>query len=142
MSQTAKALRATSDALLHDLERLFEIENEKRALSPDDPRLVPMSEEVAELAARLLDKSEMQKALSLRTEELVQRDHPDAPTDPIEATPREIHVILAEWRDAERAAARLAPDSPEAHEAAARIERLRGEYRDAHRRALEGEGRD
>ncbi|HET7726631.1 MAG TPA: hypothetical protein VFK54_04825 [Candidatus Limnocylindrales bacterium] len=141
MSQTAKALRATSDALLQDLERLFEIENEKRALAPDDPRLVPMSEEVAELAARLLDKSEMQRALSMRTEELVQRGDPDAPTDPIEATPREIPVILAEWREAERVAAGLDPDSPEAHEVAARIERLRGEYREAHRRATEREGR-
>jgi len=135
MSRTAKALRATSDALLQDLERLAAMETEKRALAPDDPRLVPMSEEVAQLAARLLDRSNAQQALSRRTEELVRRGDPDAPTDPIEATPREIPVILAEWREAERAAAGLDGDSPEAHEVAARIERLRAEYREAHRRA-------
>lgn len=141
MSQTAKALRATSDALLRDLERLLEVETEKRALAPEDPRLVPMSAEVTELAARLLDRSQAQKALSVRTEQLVRRGDPDAPTVPIEATPREIPVILAEWREAEREAARVEPDSPEAHEIAARIERLRGEYREAHRRVSEGEGR-
>lgn len=138
MSKTARALRATSDALLRDLERLAAIEHEKRTLPPDDPRLVQMAAEVTEIAARVLDTSNTQHELTLRAEELVQRRDRDAPTAPIAATPREMSAILSDWREAEREAAAVDADSPEAREIEGRIERLRAEYRDAHRR-LNGE---
>jgi len=134
MSRTAKALRTTSDALLRDLERLQALELEKRQLEPEDGRLVALSEEVAELAARVLASSRVQERLSKRVEELIRVADPDAPQDPIEATPRDMATILSEWRDAERRAAAAEEGSAEAHAAEAQIDMLREEYREAHRR--------
>src|SRR4029079_19164150 len=47
---TGQALRATSDALLRDLEVLATIEEEKRSLEPGDPRLVQLAARIEEIA--------------------------------------------------------------------------------------------
>ena len=57
---------------------------------------------------------------------------PDTTIDEMAAPPRELHVVLGEWRDAERRLGELASDSPEALRLRADIELLRDEYRRSH----------
>ncbi len=132
MSETASALRATSDALIHDLERLALLERAKREMSPEDARLVNIAAEVEQLALRVLGQSVRQRELTEDARELVEVDAPDAPTRPIAETPREIHAILAEWREAERKAVEAGPGSAAEKVAKLDIDRLRAEYRQAH----------
>ena len=132
MSETASALRATSDALIHDLERLALLERAKREMSPEDTRLVDIAAEVEQLALRVLGQSVRQRELTEDARELVEADAPEAPTRPIAETPREIHMILAEWREAERKAVEADPGSSAAKGAQQDIDRLRAEYRLAH----------
>ena len=136
--ETSQALRQTSDALLRDLEVLTTIEEEKRTLTPGDPRLVELAGRIQEIAERVLSGTVRQHQLSQVVNVQVERNSPDAPTAPIEATPRALTAILAEWRDAERRLASADPDSADAAEARALTEALRDEYRrayDAARRA-------
>jgi hypothetical protein len=60
----------------------------------------------------------------------------------IEETPREIHLILADWRDAERVLNEQAPGTASWESARADVERLREEYARAyqHRRASDRAG--
>jgi hypothetical protein len=132
MTDMAGALRATSDSLMHDLERLADLEAQKRLLEPGDPRLVELAEQVEAIAVRLTAASSRQRLLTRQAEALVAEDDPEAPAASIEGTPREIHVILAEWRDVERRAQEAEPGSAEAEEAARRSDELRTEYRRAH----------
>ena len=132
MSETASALRATSDALIHDLERLALLERAKREMSPEDARLVDIAAEVEQLALRVLGQSVRQRELTEDARELVEAQAPDAPSRPIADTPREIHTILAEWREAERKAMDASAGSAAARDAKADIDRLRAEYRQAH----------
>jgi hypothetical protein len=132
MDETAGALRATSDTLLRDLEVLASIEEEKRTIEPGDPRLVELAERVEEVARRVLVGSRRQRVLTETVNSQVEAGLPDAPTRSIEATPRAIAAILAEWRDAERRLAAAEPDSGAATEAEAIVERCRAEYRRAH----------
>ena len=132
MSETASALRATSDALINDLERLAALEHEKRQMSPEDSRLVGIAAEVEQLALRVLGQSVRQRELTEDARDLVEADAPDAPSRPIADTPREIHMILAEWREAERKALEAGPGSAAAQAAKVEIDRLRAEYRVAH----------
>jgi len=131
MSDTGGALRATSDALVGNLDRLVELEDLKRALAPGDPRLVALAQEIEALAERVMAGTTRQLALAEKADELGAIGAPHAPNRSIEATPREIHVILAEWRDAERRADEAAPGSQETTSAAADAARLRDEYRQA-----------
>jgi hypothetical protein len=135
VSETGSALRATSDALMADLQALEELERRKRELAPDDPRLVDTARRVETIARRLLGQSVRQRELTSVISDLVTTGDPTAPDRPIEDTPREIHLILADWRDAERRARDAQPDSTEASAAAADVERLRDEYRVAHETA-------
>jgi hypothetical protein len=132
MTDIGNTLRSTSDALMRDLERLNELETKKRSIEPGDPELVELATHIEQIARRLLSSTVTQRELTERIEDLVAEGHPAAPEVPIEETPREIHVILAEWRDLERSAADLASGTPEAIAAAARSNRLRDEYRRAH----------
>lgn len=137
MTDTAEDLRATSDAVLRDLEVLGAIETQKRALEPGDPQLVELSERVEALAARLLTASTRQRRLSEVGNAKVQAGVPTAPEASIDDTPRPIPDILSEWRAAERRLAAAEPGSSEALEADALTEHLRQEYRrayEAHRR--------
>ena len=132
MSETASALRATSDALIRDLERLAALERAKREMQPEDTRLVEIAAEVESLALRVLGESVRQRELTEDVRELLEADPPGTPNRAIAATPREIHTILAEWREAERKAAEAKPGSSGERVARATIDRLRAEYRDAH----------
>lgn len=136
--ETSQALRQTSDALLRDLEVLTTIEEEKRTLTPGDPRLVELAGRIQEIAERVLSGTVRQHQLTQVANVQVERNLPEAPAAPIEATPRALTAILAEWRDAERRLASAEPDSADAAEARALTEALRDEYRrayDAARRA-------
>jgi hypothetical protein len=132
LSETGSALRATSDALIQDLEHLASLERQKRQLMPDDPRLVALASEVEVIALRVLGRSVRQRELTEDARDEVKAGEPDAPQRSIATTPREIHTILAEWRDAERRASEASPGSAEAKAAEAEIDRLRNEYRQAH----------
>lgn len=135
MGDTGQALRATSDALLRDLEVLSTIEEEKRLLEPGDPRLVQLAARIEEIAQRVLVGSVRQRQLTEVVITQVETGSPDAPDAPIEATPRPMQAILSDWRDAERRAAAAAAGSAEAAEAEALVSRLRDEYRRAHEAA-------
>ena len=132
MSETGSALRATSDALLADLEALEELERMKRGLEPDDPQLVDTARKVETLARRLLGQSVRQRELTTVINDMAQSGHPATPQQTIDATPREIHQILADWRNAERRGRDAAPGSPEAEAVNAEIDGYREEYRAAH----------
>ena len=135
MSETGSALRATSDALLVDLETLEALEREKRGLEPGDPRITELAAQVEEIARRLLGGSIRQRELTTVARQLVERGSSNAPDRPIEATRREIHAILSDWRAAERRARDAEPGSLEAEDAERDIDRFRDEYRAAHQAA-------
>lgn len=138
MGETANALRAASDALLRDLAELHELEQEKRRTDPDSPRLVRLAEEIEALAVRVMGTSMRQRE---RAQAISSPGGTDAPDQSIAETPREIHVILAEWRDTERQLAEAAPGSPDAGIAERRIDGLRQEYRRAHDAAQQRAGK-
>jgi hypothetical protein len=135
VSDTGSALRATSDALMADLQALEELERQKRDLDPDDPQLVETAKRVETIARRLLGQSVKQRELTSVIRELTDSGDPRAPERSIEQTPREIHLILADWRAAERRARDAEPGSPAAEAAAADLDRFREEYRSAHENA-------
>jgi len=128
--ETAEALRATSDALLRDLEVLGAIEEEKRTIPAGDPRLIELAARIEQIAQRLLGWTTEQRQLSEAAHEEVSAGAVDAAVA-IEETPRPMAAILADWREAERRAAALEPDSADATEAAALVDALRKEYRRA-----------
>jgi hypothetical protein len=117
-------LRATSDELLRDLEALGVLEDEKRTLPLDDPRLVEIAEQVEAIAARVLAGSERQTILSRAA-----ADEP-ASGSSIDAVHRPLSTILAEWREVERRAATVPEGSAEAAEIEVLASRLRREYRE------------
>jgi hypothetical protein len=121
-------LRATSDELLRDLEALTALEEEKRTLPFDDPRLVEIAEQIEVIAARVLAGTARQTSLA--------KDAADEPagTATIDDVQRPLAAILAEWREVERRAAGAAAGSAEAAEIEILATRLRQEYREAYRR--------
>jgi len=118
-------LRATSDALLRDLEALSVLEEEKRTLPLDDPRLVEIAEQVEAIAARVLAGTERQTTLSRAVAE-----EPSG-GDSIEDVRRPLSAILADWREVERRGATAPEGSAEAAEIEVLASRLRQEYREA-----------
>jgi hypothetical protein len=132
LSDTGERLRATSDTLLADLERLESLEQEKRQLEPGDPRIVELATAVEDVARRLLGSSVRQRELSATAQQLAERGSPAAPSAPIAEIQREIHEILADWRLAERRLSEAEPESLAAGEAQADVDRFREEYRAAH----------
>ena len=135
MQDTGEALREASDALIRDLEALSDLEAAKREIVPGDPRLIELAGTIEALAERVLASSARQRELTLEANDLVDLGLPDAPSRTIEETPRAIATILADWREAERAARAATPGSAEAAEADRAIDRLKKEYREAHEEA-------
>lgn len=129
-------LHATSDALLASLDRLRELELEKRQTALESPRLVELAEEIERLAESVLSASDVQTDLARLAHAMVEGGQL-AGTDSIEslAETRDVHTVLAEWRDTERALGELEPGSAAATQLRARIETLRAEYRRAHNAA-------
>src|SRR5829696_8583063 len=109
MPDVRRDLRATSDALQRDLQALGALEEEKRALLLDDPRLTELASQIEDIAGRVLARTTTQKDL---TEAAVASGSPGT----IETTRRPAGDILAEWRDLERRADVARPGSAEASE--------------------------
>jgi hypothetical protein len=120
-----RELRTTSDALLRDLELLAALEEEKRTLPVDDPRVRELASRIEELAVQVLGSSARQ--LKLTATVVDQADHAGE-TPSIDDVRRPIHEVLAQWRAAERRLAAAESGSVEASEAAALVEHWRREY--------------
>ena len=125
-------LRVASDAFLARLDRLHELESEKRLLTPGSDRMVGLAAEIEELVRDVLEVASSQLDLAHKAEEV-------PALRPIEAVPpREAPEILADWRAAERRLNSAEPGSAVEEAARADIERLRHEYSRAfERRAKE-----
>ena len=122
-------LRTASDRVMRTLERLHELETEKRGIEPGTARFRKIAREVERLSASVFDDTHAQEQLAERT--VVLREQAGVvlqPIDDIEPS-REIQVILAEWRDAERRMSEAKPNSADHARAAADADRLRAEYR-------------
>lgn len=127
--EVEQTLRATSDDMMRALERLQELETEKRGIDPGTARFRKLAREVERLAASVFAQTHVQQQLAEETVTL--RDEFGVVLPPIEDVPavREIQVILAEWRDAERRIMQATAGSAERAEAEADAGRLRAEYR-------------
>jgi hypothetical protein len=123
------ALRANSDALLRDLDVLGALEDEKRGMPPQDPRMIELAGRIEEVAQRVLAGSSHQREL---TEVIVGSTARGAAAPPIENTPRSMQAILADWRAAERRLAETDRGSAEALEAEALVDAAREAYRRAY----------
>jgi hypothetical protein len=135
LSDTSRALRETSDALMRDLDVLATLEEEKRGLDPGDPRLVELAGRIEVIAERILSGSVREHQLTQAANVQVASGDATAPTATIDETARPIPAIIAEWREAERRAADAEPGSAEAAESEALVDALRAEYRRAYDRA-------
>jgi hypothetical protein len=135
MPDTGRALRDTSDELIRDLEALATLEEEKRQISPDDTRFVDLATRIESIAMRVLVASARQRELTEQVHRMADEGSPAAPPDSIEATPRPISAILADWRDGERRLENTQPGSAEEREVEVLVEQLRDEYRAAHEAA-------
>lgn len=125
-------LRNASDRMLQTLDQLVALENEKRILQPGTPRFQRLASEIERLAAAVFAQTHAQRDLGERAETITERTGtPIAPIAETEAA-RDLRVILAEWRDAERRLASATPDSAEHAAAAADTARLRQEYNRAY----------
>lgn len=122
-------LRTASDRVMRTLERLQELETEKRSIEPGTARFRKIAREVERLSASVFAHSHMQEELAERTVKL--REQAGIVMPPIEeiAPSREIQVILGEWRDAERRMSEARMDSADHAHAEADAKRLRAEYR-------------
>jgi hypothetical protein len=126
-------LRGASDSLLEGLERLAQLEELKRSLTPGTPAFVKAAAEVTQLAQELLQASALEERFAAHTIELRVAGSEALPEQPIEEmSPRDMAEILADWRAAERRLAEAAQGSPEAVSLAATVSRLRDEYQRAH----------
>jgi hypothetical protein len=128
-------LRSTSDQVLATLDRLHELEVEKRSIPLTDPRFEQLAREIEQLAASLANAAEVQAESGKR----IAREHNEvgAPAQSIEQTERDVMTILTEWRDAERRASAAVAGSAEETTAHGDVERLRAEYQRAHRAAAD-----
>ena len=132
LADIMEELRGASDALLRDLERLAALEERKRRVMPGDPQLVGLAAEVEELAHRVFAASVEQRAITRHVDELAREDPERAPDSPIDPAPlRELHLILRDWRDAERRASETAVGSADASAAIRDAAQFRLEYRTA-----------
>jgi hypothetical protein len=141
-ADTVQALRETSDALLRDLEALMVLEDEKRQVTPGDPRLVDLASQIEEIAGRVLMTSARERELTERIQVAAEAGSPAGPGTSIDDTPRPIAAILADWREAERRLEAASDGTAEAREAEVLVDRLRDEYRKAHEAARAAKGPD
>jgi hypothetical protein len=114
---TEQRLQDSSRAFLIELDRLKELEDQKSAMSRDDPDRFALAQEIEDGAQGLTSLSRYQtRLIGLQQASL---DVQDAPKRP-QAT------ILGEWRDAER---RLHEANAASARASDEADRLREEYR-------------
>ena len=121
-------LRQASDSFLKRVERLHELEEQKRLAEPGTPEMLRLSKLVEELASEVLGTASRQPDLA----ELAAKRQPTK-LRPIEQVPaRAIPEIVSDWRDAERALSAADGGSIEWEAHRADVERLRDEYRRAY----------
>jgi len=132
-------LRAVSDRFLANLDRLYELENLKRALPTGTKRFIELAAEVRTLTQAVLTASARQEALASSAEYTVGADGPSgAPIDDLpRSSVRRRHEILTDWRAAERRLAQTAPGTAEYARQSREVEALRYEYRVAEARDRE-----
>lgn len=121
-ARTAAGLRAESDQFHAHLDRLVELEDEKRELSPIDPAFVALAQEIEQLAATVLADAHGQT-------EVGEAAHRDGVVTPIVEVPDDATEaeILSRWRAAERQLA-AAASADEARQLRATIEAYRRAY--------------
>ena len=110
-------LQRSSEEFLGALHALQVMEREKRSLAPDDPRRQRLVIDIEELTLGLLGRSQYQTQLAAES----------AGGEP--AMPRQVQLVLADWRDAER---RLR----EAHVAVRRVSLESTRFQDEYRRSV------
>jgi hypothetical protein len=64
MSELEDDLHATAESIAADAERISAIEEEKRVLEPDDPRMIELSTESERLAGGLVPKTGAESQLA------------------------------------------------------------------------------
>ena len=64
MPDAREDLRSTAEAIREDASQVEELESEKLALDPGDPRVATISERVAQLASSLKEKAAAELELS------------------------------------------------------------------------------
>jgi hypothetical protein len=139
VADATNQLRATSDTLLLDLQTLADLEDLKRGTPHGDATLVELATRIEELAQRVLAGSRRQRELTESISEAVDSGELGA-SETIETTARTASAILADWRDAERAAIDAAPGSRERSEAEIKVAGFREEYRGAFEAARRSPG--
>jgi hypothetical protein len=120
---TGAELRAESDTFVAQLQRLAELENEKRDTPPTDPRFLGLAVEVEDAAAALLNDARGQTALG-------DAAHAAGVSDPITLISPDLSAIelISSWRAAERRLADLPPRSDEARSLRLTIDAYRRAY--------------
>jgi hypothetical protein len=123
----SEELERASDVLLAQLSELEDLEKTKRDMPDGSKAQLRLSRQVESLARKVLrtagDQTEIVESLTGASAE---------PTGEPQKS-REPHVILAEWRAAERVLEGAAPGTTGWEAARADVERFRAEYRRAFR---------
>jgi hypothetical protein len=122
ISPTDEELRLTSDNFLARVERLQALEEQKRELAPAET--AAMAREVEALTREVLEWAKRQSTLA---DQAATREGSDGPPIAV-VPPRDLHIILAEWRDAERRLEGQNPGTAAYESARADVDRLRDEY--------------
>jgi hypothetical protein len=114
-------LRVTSDGFLARVERLQALEEQKREVPPAEA--AELAKEVEILTREVLEWAERQTTLAKDAAAEDRDGQPIAVTPP-----RALHVVLDEWRAAERAVTSEQPGTAAYESARADVDRLRDEY--------------
>jgi len=124
------ALKPISEQLLRELDELAAIESEKRTLDPADDRTLALAVRARELAQQVLATSVVEEQVAKSANKAA--DEPASATRVPSRTERHrpLHVILDEWREAERAV-ELAATPDEVRTRRATAQALRDEYQRA-----------
>ena len=134
-----QGLRSVSDQMLHTLDQLQLLEHEKRSEAPGSVRFVRLADEIEKLAAMIFAQTSTQQTLAEKSHAVARAGANLAPIEEV-VTTRDVSVILAEWRAAERVLAATSMDSAEHAKAGGDVRRLRDEYHQAYK-AQSTEGR-
>jgi len=120
-------LRATSDHTFAIIDRIAQIERDKREVLIGTSEFVELAGEVERLTRLLFRWAGFQRQLAAEASAAAARgEAPNRPIDMIE--PRALDRVLALWREEQIRLELAKPGSPEAQAAAEEIERLREEY--------------